>query len=138
VGATIRQKSVLLVEDERIVAKDLQRTIERLGYEVIASVASADAAIEAAATRRPDLVLLDIHIKGSRDGVDTAQELRNQFDVPVIFLTAFADEGTIGRARNTEPHGYLIKPVKPDELRAAVEIAFHKHEMESRLRERER
>jgi two-component system cell cycle sensor histidine kinase/response regulator CckA len=134
----IDSRHVLVVEDERVVAKDLQRTLTNLGYEVPVTVATADDAIRAAADRCPDLVLMDIRIKGARDGIETAEILKTQFDVPVVYLTAYADQQTVARAKLTEPHAYLLKPVKVDELRTAVEIAIYKHEMERRHRERER
>jgi two-component system, cell cycle sensor histidine kinase and response regulator CckA len=137
-GPQPASKRILIVEDERIIAKDLQRSLLQLGYDVAPPVVSGDAAIQAASERSPDLVLMDIHIAGTQDGIDTAQILRDRFDTPVIYLTAFADSETVARAALTEPLGYLVKPVKPDELRAAVEVALHKHEIERRLRERER
>jgi PAS domain S-box-containing protein len=140
VRATPRQaaKRILIVEDERIIAKDLQRSLLQAGYDVAPPVVTAEAAIRAASEVCPDLVLMDIHIGGDQDGIETAQILRNRFDTPVVYLTAFADPETVARAALTEPLGYLVKPVKPDELRAAVEVALHKHQMERRLRERER
>lgn len=130
--------SVLIVEDERIFAKDLQQTLADMGYDAFAIAASADDAIVRASERCPDLVLMDIRIKGSRDGVDTAALLREQFGVPIVYLTAHADDATIERAKRTEPYGYLMKPVKSVELRSAIEVAIHRHAMDSRLRERER
>lgn len=134
----IDSRHVLVVEDERVVAKDLQRTLTNLGYEVPVTVANADDAIRAASERCPDLVLMDIRIKGERDGIETAEILKSQFDVPVVYLTAYADQQTVARAKLTQPHAYLLKPVKVDELRTAVEIALYKHETERRHRERER
>ncbi|HKU42600.1 MAG TPA: response regulator [Polyangiales bacterium] len=134
----VESRNVLVVEDERVVAKDLQRTLTNLGYEVPVTVATADDAIRAAAERCPDLVLMDIRIKGARDGIETAEILKSRFDVPVVYLTAYADQQTVSRAKLTEPHAYLLKPVKIDELRTAVEIAIYKHESERRHRERER
>src|SRR5205814_8211849 len=86
----------------------------------------------------PALVLMDIHLKGETDGVETARILRARHDVPVVFLTAYADAETLARAKLVEPHGYLLKPVNAEELRSVVEIALHKHATERRLRERER
>jgi two-component system cell cycle sensor histidine kinase/response regulator CckA len=131
-------KTVLVVEDERVVAKDLQRTLVRLGYRVPLTVASAEDAVRAVANECPDIVLMDIRIRGDIDGIETARLLKKRFDVPVIYLTAYADSETVARAKSTEPLGYLLKPVKLDELRSTVEVALHKHEMERRLRERER
>jgi two-component system cell cycle sensor histidine kinase/response regulator CckA len=130
--------SVLIVEDERIVAKDLQQTLVSMGYDAFAIASSADEAIKRASERCPDIVLMDIRIKGQRDGIETAELLRSRFGVPVVFLTAHADEATLQRAKKTEAHGYLMKPVKCGELRSAIEVAIYKHDMEKRLRERER
>jgi PAS domain S-box-containing protein len=132
------QHSVLIVEDERIVAKDLQHTLAAMGYDAFAIASSADEALSHATTRCPDLVLMDIRIKGVRDGIETAELLRRQFGVPVIYLTAHADDATIDRAKRTTPYGYLMKPVKAAELRSAIEVTIHRHEMEKQLRERER
>jgi two-component system cell cycle sensor histidine kinase/response regulator CckA len=129
---------VLVVEDERVVAKDLQRILVGLGYRVPVTVASAEDALRAVTNECPDLVLMDIRIRGEIDGIETAKILKGRFDVPVVYLTAYADSETVARAKATEPHGYLLKPVKLDELRSTVEVALHKHEMERRLRERER
>ena len=133
-----RPASVLIVEDERIVAKDLQQTLAGLGYDAFAIATSGDEAISRAAERCPDVVFMDIRIKGVRDGIETAQILRDRFDVPVVYLTAHADTATIERAKRTEPLGYLMKPVRAAELRSAIEVALYVHEMERRLRERER
>ncbi len=133
-----RDKNILIVEDERIVAKELQRSLTTLGYRVPYTAASCDDALRLADTQRPDLVLVDIRIRGERDGIATAQELARRYRVPVIYLTAYADKHTVERAKHTEPYGYLLKPVKLEELRSAVEIAFHKHAVDETLRARER
>src|SRR5881396_3203085 len=135
---TDRARSVLIVEDERIVAKDLQQTLAGMGYDAFGIASSAEEAVARASERCPDVVLMDIRIKGRRDGIETAEILRQRFRVPVVYLTALADDGTIDRAKKTEPYGYLLKPVKPAELRSAIELSLYKHEMEKRLRERER
>src|ERR1041384_7539149 len=125
--------SVLSVEDERIVAKDLQHTLAAMGYDAFAIASSADEALNRAAEKCPDLVLMDIRIKGARDGIETADLLRKQFGVPVVYLTAHADDATIERAKRTTPYGYLMKPVKSAELRSAIEVTLHRHEMEKQL-----
>lgn len=136
---TSRNKhSVLVVEDERIVAKDLQQTLVEMGYDAFAIASSADEAIARASEKCPDVALMDIRIKGVRDGIETAEILKSRFGIPVIYLTAYADEATIERAKKTEPHGYLLKPVKPAELRSAIEISVYRHAMEKHLREQER
>ncbi len=130
-------RTILVVEDERIVAKDLQQLLTGFGYRVPATAATSDDAIRIASESCPDLVLMDIRIKGERDGIETAAILRRDFDIPVVYLSAYADDATVARAKATSPHGYLIKPVKPEELRSTLEIALHRHEMDRRLRERE-
>jgi two-component system cell cycle sensor histidine kinase/response regulator CckA len=135
---TSAAKTILVVEDERVVARDIQRSLVDLGYHVPATASSADQAIRLASQRCPDLVLMDIRIKGERDGIEAATILRKRFDVPIVYLTAYADEPTVERAKLTQPFGYLMKPVKTYELRSAVEIALFKHEMDKQLRDRER
>jgi PAS domain S-box-containing protein len=128
----------LVVEDEAIVARDIQATLGDLGYEVQDTASSCEEAIVSATARCPDLVLMDIRIQGQRDGIETAEMLRRRFRVPVVFLTAYADDKTVERAKKAQPYGYLVKPIKSNELRSAVEVALHRHEMDTRLRERER
>jgi PAS domain S-box-containing protein len=132
------QLHVLIVEDERVVAKELQLTLRRLGYYVPLTVASGAAALQAVSERCPDLVIMDIRIEGEHDGIQTAELLKTRFDIPIVFLTAYADQATVARAKRTEPHAYLLKPVRLDELRSAVEIAIYKHSMERAQRARER
>jgi two-component system cell cycle sensor histidine kinase/response regulator CckA len=130
--------AILVVEDERVVARDIQESLLRMGYDVIGTAASSTECLAHAAERRPDLVLMDIRIEGALDGIETARILRSRYGVPVIFLTAYADEQTVARAKATEAHGYILKPFRAGELRSAVEIALFKHEMEMRLKLRER
>jgi PAS domain S-box-containing protein len=130
--------SILVVEDEAAVALDIRATLERLGYAVPAAVGRGRDAIERASALRPDLVLMDIHLRGDMDGVETAQHVRQVLDIPVIYLTAYADPATLQRARVTEPYGYLLKPFHERELHIVIEMALYRHEMERRLRESER
>jgi PAS domain S-box-containing protein len=130
--------AILVVEDERVVARDIQESLLRMGYDVIGTAASSTECLAHAEERRPDLVLMDIRIEGALDGIETARILRSRYGVPVIFLTAYADEQTVARAKETEAHGYILKPFRAGELRSAVEIALFKHEMETRLELRER
>jgi signal transduction histidine kinase len=130
--------TILIVEDERIVAEDLRQTLEELDYAVIAVVASADAALRIASERRPNLVLMDIRIEGTMDGIDAAALLRERFDVPVVYLTAYASDATLARAKLTEPLGYLIKPVRTAELRSTLEMALYRSQREVTAREHQR
>jgi signal transduction histidine kinase len=136
-GEMTMDRNVLIVEDESIVAMELEEQVKGLECGVMGPVSTAAAALRLCEANVPDLVLMDIRIQGAQDGVEAAQALRRRFNVPVIYLTALADGITIERAKLTEPAGYLLKPVRADELKAAVEIAFYKSEMESIL-ERQR
>lgn len=127
--------AILIVEDERIVAKDLQRSLADMGYDAFAIASSAEEAVACASGRRPDIALVDIRIKGQEDGISTAEILKKKFQVIVIFLTAHADEAMIDRAKRTEPDGYLIKPVKDADLRSMIEISLYRLALE-RARER--
>src|SRR4051794_6296139 len=133
-----RPASILVVEDEAIVARDIQTTLRDLGYVVLDTAGSCEEAIHRASIRCPDLVLMDIRIQGRRDGIETAEMLRRRFRIPVVFLTAYADDTTIERAKRAQPYGYLVKPIKSNELRSVVEVSLYKHEIDTRLRERER
>jgi len=126
---------ILIVEDERITAEDLQDILTELGYTVSASVSSGPAAIAKAAEIRPDLALMDIRIKGEMDGAETAQVLRQRFNIPVVYLTAHADTATLARAKLALPLGYITKPFQEAELHASIEMALHKHEQDLKSRE---
>ncbi len=128
---------ILVVEDESIVAKNIQSRLKKLGYNVLALVSSGEEAIRRAEQTQPDLVLMDIVLKGDIDGVEAAKEIRARLNIPIIFLTAYADDNTLERAKVAEPFGYLLKPFEIRELRSAIEIAIYKHKMERRLRKRE-
>ena len=129
------QNKVLIVEDERIVALDLQYQLRRLGYTVSDVASSGEEALRRTEKARPDVVLMDIRLGGTLDGVETAEILRDEFDVPVVFLTAYADDRTLQRAKASEPFGYLLKPFEERELQVAVELALYRHSMEQQLRE---
>jgi signal transduction histidine kinase len=118
---------ILVVEDERIVAKDISKRLEKLGYIVVATASSGQEAIRKAIETRPDLVLMDVQLRGDMDGVDTAQHIRADIDIPVIYLTAYADQNTLQRAKITEPFGYIVKPFDERDLHAAIEIALRRH-----------
>lgn len=129
------QARVLIVEDQKLIAADLEMTLNKLGYEVTASISSGEEAVAAAESTEPDLVLMDIRLRDRMDGIQAAATIRQRVDVPVIFLTAYADEETILRAKVTSPFGYLVKPFNERELRAAIEIALYKHEADRLLAE---
>jgi PAS domain S-box-containing protein len=122
--------AILIVEDELILANDLQRTLIEFGYDAFAIASSAAEAVRHADERRPDLVIMDIRIKGQIDGIQAASMLKERFATAIIYLTAHADRAMIERAKETEPHGYLLKPVSAVDLRATVDIALYKHQLE--------
>ncbi|MEG4036582.1 response regulator [Microcoleus sp. S36b_A4] len=126
---------ILVVEDEVIVAQDIAGRLKKLGYSVTATVSSGEEAIQKAIENPPDLVLMDIVLKGDMDGVTAADKIRTNRNVPTIFLTAYADDQTLQRAKLTDPFGYIIKPFQQNDLRVAIEIALHRHEMETKMRE---
>jgi signal transduction histidine kinase len=128
--------TILIVEDEGIIAEDIQATLGRLGYTVPKTASSSKEAIRLAQELRPNLALMDIKLKGDTDGIETAQVLRQRFDIPVVYLTSFSDAATLARAKDTVPLGFLVKPFSQSELRATIEIALHKHELESKPAER--
>jgi PAS domain S-box-containing protein len=129
---------ILVVEDESIVAMDIKHRAEGLGYSVTGITPSGEGAIKKASETVPDLVLMDIVLKGDMDGVEAAQKIRDTLDIPVVYLTAYSDEKTLKRAKVTEPFGYIIKPFEDRELHSAVEVALYKHKMESKLKESEK
>ncbi len=125
---------ILVVEDEAIVAKDLQYRLKKFGYTVPAIASSGEEAINIAIEISPDLVLMDIKLKGSMDGIEAAEEIYKRLDIPVIYLTAYADENTLERAKITEPFGYLLKPFKERELQTNIEITLIKYGLEKQLK----
>ena len=129
---------ILIVEDEGIVAKDIQNRLEDLGHTVIDIASSGEEAIQKTEATQPDLVLMDIVLKGDMDGVKAAEQIRKRFDVPVVYLTAYANEKTFERAVITEPHGYIVKPFRDIELLTTINMALHKHKTERKLKESQR
>ena len=128
---------ILIVEDESIVALNIKNRLEGLGYAVVATSSSGEAAIQIVAQSLPDLVLMDIKLKGTIDGIEAAAQIRAHFQIPVVYLTAFSDEETVERAKLTEPYGYILKPFEARDLCTTIEISLYKHQMEQQLRERE-
>lgn len=124
---------VLVVEDEGVVAADIRLTLRDLGYTVIATISSAEKAVEVALTQLPDLILMDIHTKGSMDGVQAAKLIREKAPIPVVFLTAHGDAETAQRARAAEPLGYVVKPFKELDLRNAIELALQRSVNERKM-----
>jgi len=129
---------VLIVEDDGIIALDLEHTLRDLGLEPCGVATSADQALRLAASAAPHVVLMDIRIEGERDGIDAAALLGERFDIPVVFLTSHSDEATLARALRTSPYGYLVKPVNAPELLTTLEVARHRCRLERELRARQR
>jgi two-component system, response regulator PdtaR len=118
---------ILVVEDEAIVAMGIKEKLEELGHEVVDIVFNGEDAVEKAIKIEPDLILMDIVLKGNMDGIEAASEIRNRLDIPIIYLTAYSDEEILKRARMTEPYGYILKPFNNSELNANIEMALYKH-----------
>ena len=126
--------NILVTEDESIEAKDIQNSLRKLGYNVPLTVSSGEEAIVAAEEHKPDLVLMDIMLKGELSGIEAADQIRQRFNIPVIYLTAYADESTLAKAKITEPYGYIIKPFKEIDLHTTIEMALYKHGKEAQIR----
>lgn len=124
---------ILIVEDEAIIAMDIESRLIALGYEVVGIAPGGERARQLAATLTPDLMLMDIHIQGPEDGTQVAQSIWKSHNIPSVFLTAFSDEETVARAVLSNPYGYLTKPFIDGELRATVEVAIYKHRTEQQL-----
>jgi len=126
--------NILVVEDESIVSKDIQHSLKKLGYNVLGAASTGEKAIDLALELKPDLVLMDIMLKGKLTGIDAAEKIKETLNIPVIFLTAYADEGTLSKAKVTEPYGYIIKPFKEIDIHTSIEMAIYKHQKENELR----
>jgi len=126
---------VLIVEDERVTAEHIRLTLHRLGYEVVGIVSTGKAAIQRAGESKPDLILADIALQGSMDGIEVATQARARWGIPTVFLTAFGDEETVRRARSSEPFGYLVKPFAEQELHATIEIALQQQTLSNERQE---
>ena len=128
-------KKILIVEDEAVIAIRLQERLTAMGYHIIGMSYSSEEAMEQARRLRPDVILMDIMIPGKMDGIAVANSVKTELDIPVIFLTAFSEDKIIDRAKQAEPYGYIVKPFQDRELKACVEVALFKKEMEKALKE---
>jgi DNA-binding LytR/AlgR family response regulator len=124
------KNNILVIEDEAIVSKDIQQSLKKLGYNIVGSAATGEKAVILATETKPDLVLMDIMLKGDMSGIDAAEKIRESLNIPVIYLTAYADENTLAKAKVTEPYGYIIKPFKEIDLHTSIEMALYKHAKE--------
>jgi two-component system, cell cycle sensor histidine kinase and response regulator CckA len=129
---------VMIVEDDRIVARDIRTQVSRMGHSVVGVTGSGEEAVTLAAIEQPDLVLMDIRLEGKMDGIEAAQRIRSKDRIPVVFLTAYGNEEIIRRASLTEPFGYLLKPFEEPQMRTVIQMALYKREAESRVRLGER
>lgn len=130
-----REHSIIIVEDEGLIAADLQGRLERAGYRVPAVAGTARQALEAIRQKSPDLILMDIRLQGDTDGIQVAEQVRREFDIPVVYLTAFEDRNTLERASQTQAFGYIKKPIDSASLQGSIEMAISKHRHERNLRE---
>lgn len=119
--------NVLVVEDESIVSKDIQYSLKKLGYNVVGAAATGEKAIDLAGEKQPDIILMDIMLKGEITGIEASAEIKEKYNIPIIFLTAYADENTLSKAKVTEPYAYIIKPFKEIDLHTSIEMALYKH-----------
>ena len=127
--------SVLIVEDEVLIAEELKDRLARLGFSAIAAVDTAEEGIAIAVRQRPDLVLMDIRLKGQTDGIQAAQEIRRQVDLPIVYVTAYSDAVTIERAKGSEYDGFILKPFQRRELQSTIEVAIQRHALRTRVGE---
>ncbi len=130
----ILDSRILIVEDEFITAADLKQRLENMGYNVLGIAATAEDAIRKTGETHPDLVLMDIMLKGDVDGIEAAQQIRDIYDIPCIYLTAYFDNATLGRAKITEPFGYILKPFEDRGIQSIIEIAVYNHQNEQKLK----
>ena len=125
--------SVYIVEDESIVAKDIQNSLKKLGYNVLGISNNGTDAIKQIVDLEPNIVLMDIMIKGTLTGIDVSEIIKKEYNIPVIFLTAYADENTLAKAKITQPYGYILKPFKEIDLHSTIEMAIYKHKKDTEL-----
>ena len=125
--------NVLVVEDESIVSKDIQHSLKKLGYNVVGASSTGEKAIELAGEERPDIILMDIMLKGDMNGIEAAEKIKELYSIPIVFLTAYADESTLSKAKITEPYGYILKPFKEIDLHTTIEMAVYKHSKEQEM-----
>ncbi|MGB3221704.1 MAG: response regulator [Desulforhopalus sp.] len=129
------QKSILIVEDEFIVAENLRRKLEQHGYNVVGVVATGKAALKMSIEHRPHLILMDIQLQGSLDGIQTTETIQSRYDVPVVYLTAHSDQATLTRAKLSGPLGYILKPYEDRELLTQIELALYRHQTDKKMQE---
>jgi DNA-binding LytR/AlgR family response regulator len=125
---------ILITEDESIVRKDIEKSLKKMGYNVVGYADTGERAVELARELKPDLAIMDIKLKGEMTGIEAAQAIKRDQDIPVIYLTSHSDEATLAKAKISEPHGYVLKPFKEVDLHTSIEMAVHKHGKEKELK----
>ena len=135
-GADAEKKctKIMVVDDEVIISSQLERRLSLMGYNVVGRANSGEKSVDMARSLRPDLILMDIVMPGRYDGIEAARRIREDTGIPVIFMTAYADDHFVSRAKQVEPFGDIVKPFQEKELRAAIEVALHKMEIERDLK----
>ncbi len=129
---------ILVVEDEQILAEDLRDILESFSYQVVDVVGSAEQAVKQARKLKPNLIMMDIMLGGKKDGIQAAQEISKESCVPVVFLTAYADDTTVQRAKLAQPFGYLLKPFKEQEIHTTIQMALYKHQVDMEMRKKKK
>ena len=129
---------ILVVEDEHIVAMGIKKMLKSLGYQVTGIASTGEDAISKAESTFPDLVLMDIMLKGNIDGIETAREIITRFDLPVVYLSAYSDSKILERAKQTGPFGYIVKPFEEKDLHSSIEMALHRHAVEKKKQEEDK
>jgi len=135
----MEEKKIIIVEDETLVSNDIRESLKNVGYKIVSIFNSGEEILNSIEEldELPDLILMDIRLKGKIDGIKAAKEIRKKYDIPIIFLTAFCDNDTLDRAKEASPFGYIIKPYNEKELYATIEVALYKHKADKILKERE-
>ncbi|OQX96476.1 hypothetical protein B6I21_00890 [candidate division KSB1 bacterium 4572_119] len=132
------KKKILVVEDDNIIGMEIRDRIKNIGYDVPEILSYGEDAVEKVGHIKPDLILMDIHLNGEMDGIQAAEQIREIVNIPVVYLTAYADDSTLQRAKKTEPFGYVIKPFEERDLASTIEMALYKHQMDTKLKNNER
>lgn len=133
----MNKSKILVVEDESLVAEDIRKFLNNLGYSVLSIASTGSEALKRVEEDKPDLVLMDIVLQDDQNGIETARRIRTRFDIPIVFLTGYSDEKIVNEAKYTEPYGYLFKPIDSKELHTTIEIALYKHASDRKLKERQ-
>ena len=132
------KEKIFIVEDETVISMGLTHRLKKSGYEIVGTATTGEEAVKLISSAKPDLILMDILLRGKIDGINAAEEIRKSHDIPIIYITAYSDEKTLSRAKATEPHGYITKPFDQKDLETTIEIALFKYKTELKIKENER